>query len=117
MAGIKESKELVEFIGALASAGDKATRDGLGYEDIALFIGPLMLAAEAFKGLEDAKLEIGELDDAEIAELREAFAAKLDLVDDQLEGLVEDGLAAAANVYSIYKKVKSLRDAAEAVAE
>lgn len=111
MEGIKELKELVVFIGAFASAADKATQDGLGVEDIAHFVPSLMLAPEAFKGIDAAKLEVTNLDEAELLELKNAFATELDLVDDQLEGLVEEALTIGLQLYGLYKKIGAIRTA------
>lgn len=109
--GIKELKELVVFVAALASAADKATQDGLGYEDAALFVPVLLKAPEAFQGLDKAKLELANLNQAEVAELNEALKQELDLVDDQLEGLVEKALSILVQLYGLIEAIKAKKSA------
>ncbi|MCK4609470.1 MAG: hypothetical protein KAT71_08305 [Gammaproteobacteria bacterium] len=109
MEGIKELKELVVFIAALASAADKAGQDGFGVEDMALFMAPIMKAPDAFQGLIKAKAELADLDQAEIDELNVAFAAELDLEDKDLEGMVEKALTIIAEINSIVLKVKAMK--------
>ena len=109
--GIKELKEFVVFIASLASASDKATRDGLGVEDLAIFMGPLMLAPEALAGLDEAKLEYANLNEQEKAELIAAFADKLDLVDDGLESMIEKSMVIGLELFKLFKQIKDMKAA------
>jgi hypothetical protein len=109
--GIKEVKEVVEFIAVLASAADLASKDGLGLEDIGLFMPVMALAPAAFTGLDEAKLEAGNLSQQELVELKVALAEKLDLADDKLEGLIEKALGLAVSVYGFIQEVRVLKDA------
>jgi len=109
MNGIKELKEIVEFIGSLVTAADQATQDGISIEDVATFVAPMLLAPAAFAGLDEAKLELADLSQDELKELNDALAIKLDLVNDDLEGLVEKALNIALEVYAILQKVKELK--------
>lgn len=107
--GTKELKELVLFVGALASATDMATKDGLGIADIALFMPALLMAPEAMAGLDKAKLEAGDLSIAEMDELKVALAGQLDLADDKLEALVEKSIGVLINIYGIVEEIKTLK--------
>jgi hypothetical protein len=107
--GIENLKKLVVFFAMLGSAADKATRNGLGLEDIGDFIGPLMKAPEAIEGIDKVKLEAQDLDTAEMDELKAAVAANLDLVDDELEGVVIDAIGAIVSVYGIYEKIQKIK--------
>lgn len=108
--GIQSLKIVVTFLAQMASAVDKSTRDGLQIDDIGNMVTPLLKAPEAFGALDQAKLEIKDLDQAELKELHAAVAESLDLVDDDVEVVVERALAAAVEIYSIVESVKALRD-------
>lgn len=107
--GIKELKEAVEFVAILASAADKATQDGLGVEDVALFLPAITLAPTAFAGLDEAKLELDDLSQDELTELKKALADKLDLADDKLEGLVEKSIGLVVEIVGLVKEVGALK--------
>jgi len=107
--GIKELKELVVFFAEVGSAADKASKDGLGWDDAGHFVPALMAAPKAFDGLEEAKMEAKDLSESEMAEIKQALAEKLDLVDDQLEVLVEKALGVIVNMYGIYKEIQAMR--------
>ena len=108
--GIQETKEVVVFLAKLASAADAATRNGLGFDDIGLFITPLMDAPKALEGLDQAKMELADMDDAEVAELNKAVAEALDLADDKVEALVEKGLTCATMLYGMYMDYKNMKE-------
>ena len=107
--GIKELKELVVFLAVLGSAADRATKNGLDMADIAFFMPVFLKAPAAFEGLDVAKLEAKELDNAEIAELNQAVAENLDLENDKVEALVEKSLSALVSIYGIIEEVKALK--------
>lgn len=109
--GIKELKELVIFVAVLANAADKTTRDGLQLADIGDFMNAALKAPEAFDGIADVKLEIADLDMVEMAELKDALAKELDLVDDQLEAIIEKSISAIVSIYGIINDVRALKDA------
>lgn len=109
--GIKELKEVVVFLAGFASAADAATRNGLDVNDIATFMPAMMMAPAAFTGLDKAKLELGNLDQAELQELRQAVADSLDLVDDKVEALVEYALSVALSLYDLIEQFKALKAA------
>jgi len=107
--GIKELKELVTFVAVLASAADKSTQDGLGYDDIGEFVNAMLKAPNAFEGIDKVGAEIKDLDAAEMQELKDLVAAELNLVDDKLELVVEKAIVAIVNIYDIVLEVKALK--------
>lgn len=109
--GIKELKEMISFIALLINASDKAKKDGLGIEDIALYMVPLMKAPEAFSGMTEMGLEFKDLSGAEVAELNILLAKELDLENDKIEGLVEKSIALLVKIVSLIKEIKGLKTA------
>lgn len=109
--GIENLKKIVVFLAVLASAGDKATQDGLSFEDAGIIIPALMGAPAALSGMDQAKLEAKDLDTAELAELNVAVADALDLTNDKVEAIVEKSLVAIVNIYGIIQDIRALRSA------
>jgi len=107
--GIKEIKELLVFIALLINASDKATKDGLGLEDVALFMPALLKAPEAFSGMANMGVEFKDLSMEEVKELEMVLAKELDLEDDKLEGLVEKSLGLLVQTVALIKEIKSLK--------
>ena len=71
---------------------------------------PVFLKAPgAFNGIDEAKLELKDLDQAEIAELNQVVAQTLDLADDQVEAIIEKSLSAIVNIYGIVQEIKALK--------
>ena len=110
--GIKELKEAVEFIGEFVTSIDKSRADGkVDVQDIGNFLPAMMLAPNAFAGLDELKLEAKDLDEVELVELKAAFAAKFDLVDDKAELLFEEAMTVILSVYGMVQKVKAYKEA------
>lgn len=84
--GVKETKELALFIGALGSAFSKAKDDGKITLDDAMLLVPLLgLAKEAIQDADQVVAELKDLDDDEKKEIIEEFKSAFDLKDDRLE--------------------------------
>jgi len=62
------------------------------------------VAAMGSVDFEVMKKEIAELDAGEREELQNKLKAKLDLVDDDLEAYIEDGIAIVEDAYSLIKR-------------
>jgi len=107
--GIENLKELVVFLAVLGNAADASTKNGLGLDDVVHFMPVFLKAPAAFEGIDQAKLEMKDLDAAEIAELNAAVAMSLDLADDQVEAIIEKSLAALVSIYGIVQEVKALK--------
>jgi len=70
MAGIKETKELVEFAITFGNAIAQATKDGkFNFSDISLFIPVAIKAPTAFTGISDVDEELEDLSEDELHEL------------------------------------------------
>jgi len=109
--GIKEIKELLVFIALLINASDRATKDGLGIDDIVLYMPALLKAPEAFMGMAEMNAEFNDLSLDEVKELEVLLSKELDLVDDKLEGLVEKSLGLLVQIVALIKEIKGLRSA------
>ena len=107
--GIENLKKLVVFLAVLGNAADASTKNGLGLDDVAHFMPVFLKAPGAFDGIDAAKLELKDLDNAEIAELNQAVAETLNLADDKVESIVEKSLSAAVSIYGIVQEVKALK--------
>lgn len=103
MAGEHGTKNAALILNLLAEGGNVAEKmikqEGSFFQKIAN-LSMLFDEVMALFGLNLQELgkELGELDDADIAELKEAFKAKFDLSDEQMEGIIEDGLALAVKL-------------------
>lgn len=94
--GIKESKEVLDFVLALGNAAGVSLSDGkIGLEDLSNFFGALTVAGPAFEGIQDVVKEFKDLDKEEAAELVTYVKEKFDIPQDDIEAMVEKGLAAA----------------------
>lgn len=84
--GIKETKEMVLFIGAVGTAFAKAKEDGKITIDDAMLLIPLLgLAKDAFHGAEKIIAELKDLDKDEKKELIDEFSAAFSVNDDLVE--------------------------------
>lgn len=108
---IKEIKELIIFIALLINGSDKATKNGLGIDDITSFMPALLAAPQAFTGLAEMGLELKDLNVEGIKELEVLFGHQLDLEDDKLEGLVEKSIGLLVQIIALVKEIKGLKAA------
>lgn len=93
MEGIKESKEMIEFIADLAMAFVDAKKDGeISLSDALAFLPLIPEGAAALGGASLILVEAGDYSKEEIQALSALFKAKLDLPDDKVEEYVEYGL-------------------------
>ena len=105
--GTKELKELLKFVVSLGMALDKALVDKkFELHEVALFMGPMMLAGDAFTGLETLGEEIKDLSVEEAHELVEFVKVELKLENDKVEEIVEKALELGANLYGFVKLFK-----------
>lgn len=108
MKGIKELKEAVVFIGLLATAIDKSTKDGLSYDDAPTFLPVMMQAPQAFAGVDEIPAEFKDLDDAERKEIVVAIKDNLDLEDDVAENVAEQAFATVLDIVAVVQRVRGL---------
>lgn len=100
--GIKELKELVGFVVALAQAVAGSLEDGkVGVMDLFKFFGVLRKAGPAFKNLQGLRAEIADLSEAEKAELQAYIEKEFDLGNDVVEGYIEQAIVAAIGILDL----------------
>ncbi len=105
---MKETKELVHFVVALANAVDKTLEDKkVSYADLPHFINAFMKAPEAFAGVDKVKSEW----DSGSPELRQLLVneikQELDLKNDKTEEVIEGSIKIVLEIFEIVKKVKA----------
>jgi hypothetical protein len=106
----KETKDLVSFFASLANAVDLATADGLQAADFALFMGAIGKIPAAIDGISEVPKEVKDLDAAEKAEIIAQLKAELDLRDDVLEGILEEGLTIGVGLWGLVEKIRAARN-------
>lgn len=117
MVGVKDTKEVVVFMAALANAIDLAGQDGkFDIGDAALLMGPLMKAGPALSDIKNVKLELADLSEEEKKELLELSAQELSLSNEKVEKVVMSSLKILGEVQTIIACIKEMK-AAEAPAE
>lgn len=111
MYGITELKELLAFGFKLQKAILSSLEDGKVNVllDAPKFLPALLAAPKAFGGINQVLKEIGDLTDAERAELVEYVSTEFDLADDQLEYLIEDTLEELLRLVKIAQRYAHLR--------
>lgn len=108
--GIKETKELVKFGIALGEAVDASLADGkLGLEDAVNFYTPITAAGDAFADISLVPKELGDLDDAEKAELLSYVENELDIANDKLEEAIERSLKTVFEVYGLVQFIQGMK--------
>ena len=99
MLGIKESKEVVQFLAALVNGIGKSLEDGqVTWFDARHFVEAIQLASPAFK---DANEIIGEIKDyttEERTQLINVFAEECDIPFEKAEEAIEWAFAALINL-------------------
>jgi hypothetical protein len=109
MPDIKETKEALAFVLSLGNALGTTLADGkITLSEAPQFMGALMAAPAAFQGLTEVPAELKDLDDAEKAELMAFVQSEFDIPNDQIEGVIEEGLALALAIYTFVEKVRAL---------
>lgn len=107
---IKESKELLTFLARLGNSIDKALLDGkVTITDAGLLFEPILAAKSAFDGVLLIPEELADLDTDEATELVATVQAELELNDEFVEDIAEEGLALAIALVSYVNKIRSAR--------
>ena len=92
---IKETKEAMEFLLALHKGVRLSMEDGkVGFMDLPNLVKPMLKLSAALEGMKSIPAELGELDAAEVEEIKAMFKEQFDLEDDVLEAKIEEGLGA-----------------------
>jgi len=105
---MKETKELVSFVVALANAVDKTLEDKkVSYADLPHFISAFMKAPEAFNGVDKVKSEWLGLSPENKQQLIKEIEIELDLKSDKTEEIIESSLKIVLEIFEIVKKIKA----------
>lgn len=108
---IKETKELVKFIGTLVNNADKAMADGkIGIMDSALLFEPLRLASSAISDIGKVPQEIMDLTTEEATELKLFVKELLDLRDEHTEEISEDIFVLAVDFVIVLRKLRAVKE-------
>jgi len=109
MADIKETKEMIKFVCAIANGAGNALEDGeVGWEDAMFIMDGLLSAPAAFDGADNIPAELADLSEAEVDELIECINEELDLPQDEIEGVLEDMLAVGVELFDLILRIKGL---------
>lgn len=93
MEGIKESKEMIEFVADLIMAVSKARSDGqISIGDAGILLALIPSGASALAGSSLILKEASDYSPEEMRALSSVFQTKLDLPDDKVEQYVEYAL-------------------------
>ena len=105
--GVKETKEMLMFIIAMAEAVDKSDADGkFSLEDAGHLIAALPMAMAAFSGVSAMPKELADMDAVERAELVKMIDVELQLGHAKTEMAVKKGIGVMMELYGLYELVK-----------
>jgi len=105
--GIDETMDAVDFSISLANAIIYSFADGkLGIGDIGYFMQPFMKLPAALSGIEFIPDELENLDDEEIAILKDKVAEDLEIDDLKAMLIIKESIN---TIYSIYNLVKAIQ--------
>lgn len=90
--GVKETKELAEFLAAMGTSIGESMEDGWSFLDVSNFIKPLSKLIPAFSGIGLVDDELADMDQDEYNEIFEVIKTEFDLEDDQTEAIIERGI-------------------------
>jgi len=107
MFGIENLKKVLAAVLEVGNIGDEIGHDGASagmarwFKLTGLFDELMALQSVEFSKIGD---EVKDLDDAELAELHSFLKVKLDIKDDDLESVVEEGVAIIVDAYQIVNR-------------
>lgn len=106
MAGIQQTKEVLDFVFSLSKAMASAMEDGeFSWSDAMDFVDPLKKLGPAIDDIEDVIIELEDLDDAEFLELVE-YAKDVYGIEDDVEEKVEDTINAGVEFMKVVRLFK-----------
>ena len=104
--GVEDVLKVVTVIATLANVGDKfGAETGVGRWNHLMGLGPAILELNGIK-FANVIPQIKDMDAAERELVRAKFAGVLDLKDDQLEAVIEDGLALVEKIAGLVGEVQ-----------
>jgi hypothetical protein len=106
--GIKETKEAVDLVLAVAKIVVEATKDGkVDAQDLGLLIALIPVVQPAVEGANQIAAELKDLEVAEATELAAHVAAKLALPTEKAQAVAQAALKAAVAVFALVKAIKA----------
>lgn len=111
--GTQELEELVDFVFDVADSVTAAVKDDgkVSIGDAPKFLKPLLGSGKAIGGINQVPKEIADLDEAEMKVIVAKVQKRFDIVDDKLEGYIENlfysTLQLVMNVAKIYALKKN----------
>lgn len=107
---VQNTNELLIFLTRLTNSILESLEDGkVTITDITTIFKPLMAAKDALNDIQEIPLELAELDTEEAALLVQTFKDELDFETDNVEEVVEEGLAVALSLVLYIQKVRDLK--------
>jgi hypothetical protein len=108
--GVKETGEVLEFLGAFATTtGDIAADGKVTLIEFLKYVNLYPVVAPAIDNVKVVSLELGDLDTAERAILKQKFGAALKVPNPITEELLEEGADLGLHIMQFVLKVKELR--------
>jgi len=113
---VQNTNELLIFLSRFTNAIVESLEDGkVTITDITTIFKPLMAAKDALNDIQEIPLELADLDTDEAALLVRTFQSELDFEVDNIEEVVEEGLAVALSLVLYIQKIRDLKASAEGV--
>lgn len=110
--GIKETKELLKFVLDLGMGLEQALADKkMTFGDVGCFLVAFKDAVPAFAGINLVPKEMGNLSDAEIAELVTFVETEFHLNDQKIEHIVDMALSFGFKIYEMIEVFRGLKKA------
>jgi len=109
MAGIKETKEVLDFGLSTAMFVDEKLQDGFQWTDIFGMVEPLTKAPAAIDNIDEVPKELADMDEEERAELVRFVQDTYDIADDNAEKMVEQGIRAAIELVKLILILRGTR--------
>jgi len=104
--GIKESSELLRFLGSFATVTDSVLADNkVDVLELTQYFNTILTVKSAVEGIKEVPLEFGDLTADERAQLTAVLAESLKLRNAQAETLTEEGFDLALRFVQFITKV------------
>lgn len=111
MAGIKETKELIDGALVIGSVVYKQLLDGFQFEDAIALIPALVILPNAIKGIDQVPGEVADLDAAERDELIALVEQKLDIDNERAKKIAAKALRAGLAIGELVAAIGAEVDA------
>ena len=104
--GIKESSELLRFLGSFATVTDQVLADGkVDFVELTQYFNTILTVKSAVEGIKDVPIEMADLTADERNQLTAVLAESLKLRNAQAETLTEEGFDLAVRFVQFIVKV------------